>query len=314
MTQEILSNIQQAKQLSKDILDDLEINQLPISPILMKTMRLARILHDTEAQNWINYEIKGYPEDFNPEDLGCYKKYFCKPYFFEYTDSKKKLILSLPSLESFIHDITIEDFMTTKSTDNVIWAIDIRHGLIHQYQEEKLAIHTYVSEVFLSLSIGDIVENIFQDARIKVDLFIQENCSKETKEMLLSINERLKDNNSEANAHALLSCRRILSSVADSIFPAQTKQYIDKKGRARDVNQDNYINRILAFIELNINSGSNLLLLDSNIDHLAKRLDAISIESNKGVHHTISKEEARLTIIQMYLIIAEIATIHKQRI
>jgi hypothetical protein len=309
MALETISTVEQVKQLSKEILDDLEINHLPISQVLMKTMRLARLLHDTDAQNWINFEIKGYPDKFDPETLGNYKKYYCKSYNLEDIKRAKILIFSLPSLESFIKDMALENFCSSNNADDLVWAIDIRHGLIHQYEEQKLSIHTYVTDVFLSLSIGDIGENIFQDARIEVDLFIQENCSKDAKEKLLSINERFKENNTEAYAQALLSCRRMLVSIADAIFPAQTEPYIDRKGVKHNVSLENYKNRIIAFIGQNIISESNLLLYDSNIEHLAKRLDAINEESNKGLHNFITKEEARLTIIQMYLIIAEIARI-----
>ena len=40
------SNLKTARELSDVILGDLEISQLPISQILMKTKRLARLLHD----------------------------------------------------------------------------------------------------------------------------------------------------------------------------------------------------------------------------------------------------------------------------
>jgi hypothetical protein len=308
MTQEIKST-DQVKQLSKEILDDLEINQLPISQVLMKTLRLARLQYDTEAQNWINFEINGYPNNFNPDTLGNYKKYYHLSYYLINKEDGKKLVFSLPLLEAFIKDMSLNSF---ESVDGFIWAVNIRHDLIQQYELQKLSIHSYVTEVFLSHSIGEIVENIFQDARIETDLFIQENCSKDTKEKLLSINERLKENHPEAYAQALLSCRRILLSISDSIFPAQADPYIDRKGNEHNVNEDNYKNRIVAFIDKNITSNSNLLLIDSNIEHLAKRLDAINEESNKGLHKSITKEEAHLTIIQMYLLIAEIARIKRK--
>ena len=62
-----ISNLRLAKELSNVILSDLEINQLPISQILMKAKRLARMLHDSDAQKWLDYEIMGYPVVFDPE-------------------------------------------------------------------------------------------------------------------------------------------------------------------------------------------------------------------------------------------------------
>ena len=51
------SGMKMAKELSDVILGDLEISQLPISQILMKAKRLARLLHDSDAQKWLDYEI-----------------------------------------------------------------------------------------------------------------------------------------------------------------------------------------------------------------------------------------------------------------
>jgi len=308
-----LSTTAQAKQLSKQILDDIEINNLPISQVLLKTARLARFLHDTDAQRWIYYLSNGYPLKFNKKNLGIYQKYFSYTFTIIGFDSKE-LSCSLPYLESFINDISLDTFTKLDSKgEGFLAGMRLRHSAIHYYQQEKSALHNYVTDIFISLSVGDIANDIFQEARITVDNFIYETCSKDTQEKLLAINERLKEDNQEAYSQALLSCRRILESVADSVFPAQDVPYISANEKQREVGQNNYINRILAFIEQNTTQKTYSSLITSNLEHLAARLDALNNESQKGVHDIVTKEEARLTIIQMYLIIAEVARI-KHRI
>jgi len=307
MAQKNKTNAELAKELSKEILDDLEIHQTPISKILLKTKRLSRLLFDSEIQSWIDLEIAGYPASFKPNDLGACQKYFVQPIKWgKKDDESNQRIISLPALESLIEDI---GKMTKACEIDLSFSSFLR--LSDNYHQRKMQIHNYVIDVFLSLSVGEIAENIFQEMRIMVDTFLQENCSKEVKQKLVSIDERLKENNPEAYAQALLSCRRILTSIADSVFPAQNEKYIDKKGNSREVGAPQYINRILAFIDQNVPINTNSRLITSNIDHLAARLDAINEESNKGVHDVITKEEARLTILQMYIIIAEIARIKK---
>jgi len=50
-------------------------------------------------------------------------------------------------------------------------------------------------------------------------------------------------------------------------------------------------------------------LVGSDLEHLCSGLDAIYEKSSKGVHADITIEEARLTIIQAYIFIGEIARI-----
>ncbi|MGD0533841.1 MAG: hypothetical protein ABR999_00160 [Methanoregula sp.] len=308
-----MSPTEEATILAKNILDDLEINDLPISKILMKTTRLARLMNDSEAQLWLMCLRTGYPDDFDPKLLRKYKKYYLKTWTITENVHNTTIVFTLPVLEFFINNHTWEKHFASilDDAEGTVAVMKLSHNLIRRYEEEKMLIHNYVTEVFLSLSIGEIVENIFQDSRATVDLFVQENCSTETKQKLLAIDERLKENSPESYSQALLSCRRILESIADSIFPAQEKQFTSSNGRQRDVNQNNYINRILAFIEQNSKHKTNSSLISSNLEHMAARLDALNNESQKGVHDEVTKEEARLTIIQMYLIIAEIARIKR---
>ncbi len=270
-----LSTTAQAKQLAKEILDDIEINNLPISQVLFKTTRLARILHDTDAQIWLYYLLNGYPIKFDKKQLGKYEKYYSYTYTFA-ENEKKQYSCSLPFVESFKNDFSINSFIHTDKTGNeFIAASSLLRSVIHYYQLEKSALHNYVTGVFISLSIGDIANDIFQEARITVDNFINETCSKDTTEKLLAINDRLKENNQEAYSQALLSCRRILESVADSIFPAQKTPYISVNGKQRDVGPNNYINRILAFIEQNTTQKTYSSLITTDLEHLRAEIGRI---------------------------------------
>ena len=103
---EPMSPTEEAKILAKNILDDLEINDLPISKILMKTTRLARLMHDSEAQLWLMCLRIGYPNDFDPKFLGKYKKYYLKTWTITENNHNTNLILTLPVLESFINNHT----------------------------------------------------------------------------------------------------------------------------------------------------------------------------------------------------------------
>jgi len=52
---------QEALELSKELLADLELNRLPLSNCFMKASRLARLLGDSDALRTFQYELEGYP-------------------------------------------------------------------------------------------------------------------------------------------------------------------------------------------------------------------------------------------------------------
>lgn len=315
MDQKNLTISEEAKILSKQILDDIEFNKFPISSILMKTNRLARLLRDSDAQKWISYEIGGYPSDlekFDPKKLGKCQKYFRGD--FRLSQGKELYQkFTLPSLEDFIGNTSVQQFPKFQNDveNHVQWTIKFHGSAVQHFEEVKLQVYRYVLEVYLSLSIGDVADDIFQSSRLLADGFIQENCSHEIKEQFLSINDRIKENAPESFSQALLTVRRILMSIADSIFPPQIEPYIGKSGKKHPVGPENYVNRILAFYDDNISSESSINSLESDISHLAARLEALNDKSCKGVHENVLKEEAQLAIIQMYLLIAEIAKVKK---
>ncbi len=168
----------------------------------------------------------------------------------------------------------------------------------------KTAIHAFVSDCYIALELGDIAQDIFGDARESVEKFIRAECPKAA-EKLISVTDRMQENNDESRTSALTSCRRLLMDVADAVFPPSETDWKDRSGKMRKVGSENYKNRILAFIEQKIMTSETIL--SSEIEHLASRLDAVYQKNCKGVHTNVGLDEARLAVITTYLIIAEIA-------
>ena len=53
--------LEQALQLSEEILSNIELNEISLSNIALKTSRLARLLDDFKNQKIFQYEASGYP-------------------------------------------------------------------------------------------------------------------------------------------------------------------------------------------------------------------------------------------------------------
>jgi len=120
------------------------------------------------------------------------------------------------------------------------------------------------------------------------------------------------DNTEESRSAALTSCRRLLMDVADSVFPAQKDEWKDRGGKNRKVGIDQYKNRLLAYLANLGGSSGTYTLLETELNHLASRLDIIYEKTCKGVHIDVTLEEARLSVIHTYLFIGEIATFAMQ--
>ena len=305
------SNLRLAKELSNVILSDLEINQLPISQILMKAKRLARMLHDSDAQKWLDYEIMGYPVVFDPSDLGSCKKYYTseRPVIRDEKTHRPHSI-GLPHLESYINSTKIESVTKIGANESQkMQILNKHHELVNDFERLKTTIHNYITEVNISLSVGDFAEDIFEDTRLAADRFIRENCPR-AGEQLLAINERMKYYDPESFSQALHAVQKILVIVADTVLPVGEKIYLDKKGHERSVESHQYLNRIFSYIEQNSRNDPVLFMIESEMAYIFAKSDH-SPEKTKGLHERISKEDVELAIIHMYLIIAEIAKIKK---
>ena len=172
------SNLRMAKELSNVILGDLEINQLPISQILMKAKRLARMLHDSDAQKWLDYEIMGYPVVFDPDELGSCKKYYTsdRPVIRD-EKTRRPHSIGLPHLESYINSTKIDSVTKIGANESQkIQILNKHHELVNDFERLKTTVHNYITEVNISLSVGDFAEDIFEDTRLAADKFIRENC------------------------------------------------------------------------------------------------------------------------------------------
>jgi hypothetical protein len=305
------SNLRMAWELSEIILGDLEINQLPISQILMKAKRLARMLHDSDAQRWLDYEIMGYPAVFDPVELGSCRKYYTSDRPVIRDDrTRKPHAIGLPHLESYINTTKPESVQKIGAQEHQkIQILNKHHELVNDFERLKTAVHNYVTEVNISLSVGDFAQDIFEDTRLAADIFIREHCPR-AGEQLLAISEKMRYNDPESYAEALEAVRKILATVADVVVPVREPSYRDKKGIERIIGEDQYLNRIFSYLEQNSRHGPLLTMVEAQMAYVFSKADRPA-EKPRASHESVSKDDVELAVIHMYLVIAEIAKIGK---
>jgi hypothetical protein len=158
-------------------------------------------------------------------------------------------------------------------------------------------------ETTLRLSVTG--ERIFDRHRERVDRLL-EAVAPEVLDMLnAAIRRSAEVDEPEPRAQALASCRRVLTAVADVVYPAQDEPYIDGSGKARDVGVGQYRNRIVAAVESSGATTHNRALAAS-LEDLANRLERIDQLTQKGVHEQPTVEDVDFGVVQTYLIAGEV--------
>lgn len=305
------SHLGVAKELSNVILVDLEINQLPVSQSLMKIKRLARILRDSDAQKWLDYEIMGYPVVFDPDELGSCKKYYIsdRPVIRDERTHKSHPI-GLPHLESYINSTKIESVSKLGANESQkMHLLNKHHELVNDFERLKTGIHNYVTEVNISLSVGDFAQDIFEDTRLAADRFIRQYCPR-AGEQLLAIHDRMKHHDPGSFSLAIGAVQGVLASVADVVSPPGETSSQTRKGKERNTAADKYLNRIFSYIKENSKNEKLVSMIESELKYIFSKTEPLPEKSNV-LHAGVTPDDAHRAIIHMYLIIGEIAKIRK---
>lgn len=167
----------------------------------------------------------------------------------------------------------------------------------------------YLCAVETAQSMFAASNEIFENHRQRVDLHLQEVAS-EVLEKFNSAFQRIREGDSEARSQALTSCRRILKSIADVVCPATDESATDGQGNSHKLTDDNYINRIINFLDSQVSEMRFSQSLHATVDDLGKRIDSLYDLSSKGVHARVTSEEVEWCAIQMYLVAGEILYMH----
>lgn len=125
--------------------------------------------------------------------------------------------------------------------------------------------------------------------------------------------ENLQSENPENWSNAVHSCRRILQDLADVIFPPREDGavLVDGKEKTVKLGKDNYINRIIAFVQEKASSERFEEIVGSNLAYLGNRLDSAFQASQKGSHaNIVNRDEADRYVVYTYLLVGDVLSIY----
>jgi hypothetical protein len=173
-------------------------------------------------------------------------------------------------------------------------------------------IHEYVLRSHYELKFSGIADDVFSRIRSRVDSTIA-HIVPDAVQKLAAVYENLQSDNPEDWSNAVRSCRRILQELADVLFPATDEERIveiEGKKRTIKLGKDQYINRVIAFVESKSASSRFNDLVGSHLSFLGNRLDSVFTATQKGSHATIvSRQEADRYVVYTYLLLGDILSL-----
>lgn len=325
------SALREALTLSEVILSDIEMSSVSLTSIALKASRLARIIGQFDQQQIMMYEASGYPKVHSGVSVEVWR--YCKLAGRVYDEKVGNDVKHYARLES-IEQLEIEALV---AKDGVLAATDgnlsVTSANPNQFisnpvgnskerarmyatvglktkilAERRAYIHNFVCTVYYELRFSSVANDIFERTRTKVDKKIGDIIPEAIKKFS-AVYENLVSENTEDWSNAVHSCRRILQDTADGVYPAREDKVVGvgSKQKTIKLGADNYINRLIAYVEENSSSQRFEEIVGSHMSYLGERLDAIFQAAQKGSHDTIaSQDEADRYVIYTYLVIGDI--------
>ena len=179
--------------------------------------------------------------------------------------------------------------------------------IFKQFMDDKITILKSILEELKLIpeNLPKNLSDIFEQYRRDVDMKLGTIAPKALKQFEAA-DRCLSEESPEVGSQALLSCRRILKSVADKLYPACEEPVMGSDGKERKLTEDKYIARLWQFVADRKKGSAAGDLLLTQINDLGHRIDHVYNLASKGVHGNVNKSEVNQCVIQTYLVIGDI--------
>lgn len=160
--------------------------------------------------------------------------------------------------------------------------------------------HKYLCDLHDELKFSGTITSSFELLKNAVDDRLLD-LDPEIAEQLMLAFKSVSSSNKEEWSHALTTCRRLLESLADKLYPAS-----DLVIGKRTFKQSQFVNRLWQFMNDSIESESNRELAQAHVNFLGSWLEKTNKLTNKGVHDDVSQLEATKALFHLYLMLADL--------
>jgi hypothetical protein len=330
----------EALKLSTTILNEIELDQVPLSSIALKTARLARLLNEFDYQQIMQYEVAGFPsspDGLSPENwrlcVLCGRDFQQKDgktqqtKTYAYTESIAQLDAEIAAARQGIDAAADRDISISSANPSQYvhppqpnkFERDMLQLKISQntkrLSERRSFIYRYVLQKHYELKFSGIAGDVFSRIRQNTDNIIGK-LVPQALQKFSAIYDNLQSENPENWANAVHGCRRALESLADALFPPQDNDRIKEiAGQMKSIKlgPGNYKNRLLCYVEDNSASKRFEEIVGSTFEYLADRLDSVIQASQKGTHDAVNRDEADRYVVYTYMIVSDILSLYREK-
>ena len=323
----------QALDACEKVINGMEDGDITISSALLQCMKIARLVNDSDAMEWLSYELGGYPRNEKgylttsawniavQHGRSFVDRSDKKTYVFSELAAELESIIS--NSKEAINNFSTQGFSvsgewalaaTSRMTENVNQATN---NLLStsKLNEQRLSIiksqiYNYAVKWQIDLQFGKTAKKIFDEYQEKVSLFFSD-LSTTTLQKLSAIEDLMEDGNPERYSQVLTSCRRLWEDTAKQLFNEVLPNYTEKtfktrSGKEIDVSGDHYNNKLSAVIETLQSKAAKNTLVGSEIIYLIDWMEQINNLQSSGVHSDVTREKAMQCIIHTYIALGDI--------
>lgn len=305
------STEEESLRLAREILDGIEQGAMQAERSLLKASRLARLIRDGHAEEWLDRERDGYAKDGARSEASFFasSRAFEDEKFDVYSGipelAQRSRVLRLQLEQLRLPDVSGEWAMVAlrETRQNIAFVADTIQRYEGVISAVERRIHNYVATVYHALAFSAANQGMFEIARANIDPLLLD-AAPDLVRKLDYATSSLEDGHPEAVSSATNSIRRLLSTFADVVFPPQEGPRIDPAdGREVQVGSGQYLNRIKGFIDDNCAS-------ESRRRNLKQRITFINERTSAGVHAEVTREEARFILLNAYILMGEILALN----
>ena len=296
------SRSQATLHLTRELVDDVERSRLGPEAILLKALRLALLVKDNTALQWLRFEINGYPD--TPEArhyMEAFGRFTNKQATLGYWKPLGVLAETMATNQAQIQTLQSNLYSAPSSANRAVLArlktLKTAVSTLSIIRSRVLAVvHIFAVSHYHALAFDNLMANIFDAHRSSIDGLLAKNAP-EVLEKMPSISDRLTAGDPEAVSQAMNSVRRMIKCLADHVYPGD--QMVVMEGQGYEVGSDKVLKRLKLFLQNKCSSSSRRERLTRAIRGIHERVSA-------GAHADITHTEARALLLGTYLILGEI--------
>ncbi|UOO90420.1 helix-hairpin-helix domain-containing protein [Vitreoscilla massiliensis] len=314
-----------ALELVEESIAELESNKGSVATGIQKLSRAAKLIDKTDIVIWCDIVLANrYMTDFKKlfkllvQSNDCKGKPEYEEINSQFKAQTKHITDNLGIPLTLASNPTI-NFMTEESSgglngikfieDKYLLLLKNKEGNDETYYQTNLKKHIeairahalqLLHPLHEQLKFSGTTKNSFEILKTLIDDKILD-LEPELAEQLMLAFKSVSSDNKEEWSQALTTCRRLLEGLADRLFPATNEQV-----NGRVLKQNQYVNRLWAFMDEAIESDSNKELAKTHVDLIGAWIQKINNLANKGVHAEVTQVEAIKMVFHTYLMLADI--------